>query len=354
METNVLSYLRKTKITGVLIGAMALTAAVGCADLENVDPALIDGVVQNVDAVSGEVTLELPDGTTTTINLNDVDLGALNADSGSAVLSEGDEVGLTLGQDDSVTSITPTIVKSEGTIQMINADLLIVQITTENGIDISVNVDEQSRITARGKGPSSSSFDELTVGIEVDVEYNPETMDASRIHFHRNDLDRDDDELIGTISGVNVDSHTVTILGADNQELTLTITPATKIDQNGPATFAAIEAGAVADIEFDIEDESHVDASDSTDSPDVDEPDHADDHDVDEVDEPDHADDHDVDEIDEPDHADDHDVDDVDEPDHADDHDVDDVDEPDHADTDDEEDEDDDSTSNSGSNSGSN
>ncbi len=198
MNFNILNYLERTKITAVLIGATALLAAVGCSDLENADPPVLNGILQNVDSISGEVTVELKDGTTATFNLDDVDVGQLQAIAGTALLEAGDEVTeLTFDNDSSVTSVSPLIVKIEGTVLEIDSEALTISVVAENGIELTVNVDPQTRFSARGKGPSESSLDELTVDTEIDLEYNHKTMHATRIHFSRNndsdDVDNEDD-----------------------------------------------------------------------------------------------------------------------------------------------------------------
>ena len=101
-------FFERKRMLGIVVGLMAIWATVACADLQDIDAAVVQGILQNVDSISGEVTVQFKDGTTMTFNLEDVDIEALQAIAGSAVLQPGDEVELTLDEDDSVTTLAPS------------------------------------------------------------------------------------------------------------------------------------------------------------------------------------------------------------------------------------------------------
>ena len=187
-------FFERKRMLGIVVGRMAIWATVACADLQDIDAAVVQGILQNVDSISGEVTVQLKDGTTMTFNLEDVDIEALQAIAGSAVLQPGDEVELTLDEDDSVTTLAPSIAKAEGTIVSVDIEASTVTITAENGIEFTVALTPETRIQGKGPGPSASELSELSPGMIVDVKYNPETLDASRSHFDRRDRDRDEED----------------------------------------------------------------------------------------------------------------------------------------------------------------
>ena len=250
------------KFTGVLIGLTAIAASVGCADLQNADTAVINGILQNVDSVSGEVTVQLKDGTTTTFNLEDVDVEALQAIAGSAVLQAGDEVELTLDDDDSVTSLTPSTAKTEGTVVNVDLDASTVTIDAENGVHFTVIVEANTEIKAKGRGSSTSDITELIPGLNVKVNYDPETSVASKIQFRRQGLggddendkddedDNDENDVKGIVTGIDTDAHTITLNDEKGDEFTFTVMASTEIDDDGPVAFGAIQPGYEIEIKF--------------------------------------------------------------------------------------------------------
>jgi len=392
MNLKRIHFLPDTKIAGMLIGLTALAAAVGCSDLQstdlhgaslsdtipqNADTTLVTGILQNVDSVSGEVTVQLNNGTTTTFNLEDVNIEELATIAGSAILQAGDQIELMLGSDNLVASMAPSVAKIEGTIFNIDTDESSLTVDTENGVQLTVNIDEQTEIKAKGTGISSANIFKLVAGMEVKVIYDAETSQSSMIQFTRPEergISTEQDR-IGIVSSVDPIAHTITLSNSDGTLSTFAIASSTQIDDNGPVSFAAIQPGAAVEIEFnpitmeafevEIEDSPDVDEADE---PDVDEvEDEADELDLDEDDtdeldvDEDEADEldldeDDTDELDVDEDEDDEldlDEDDTDEPDvdedEADELDLD-EDDTDELDADDSDDSDDDGTDNSGHN----
>ncbi|MBC8453378.1 MAG: hypothetical protein H8D69_02755 [Chloroflexi bacterium] len=259
MNINLGISFRKSRLTGLLIGATALAASIGCVDLQDADPAAINGILQNVDSVSGEVTVQLKDGTTTTFNLEDVDVEALQAIAGSAVLQAGDEVELTLDDDESVTTVVSTSAKAEGIVATIDTETSSVTVDTENGVQLTVSTDSGTEIKAKGPGPSEADFSELTLGQEVKVHYNAETNVASKIQFRRPGQDDDDeddeneteDDVKGIVTSVDSEAFTIVLVDENDVEYTFTIVASTEIDDDGPVTFAAIQVGSEVEVKFD-------------------------------------------------------------------------------------------------------
>ena len=305
-----------TKIAGMLIGLTALASAVGCADLQSTDihganlptanpqtadTALVTGILQNVDSVSGEVTVQLNDGNTKTFNLDDVNVDALETIVGSAVLQIGDSVDLMLGIDDAIASLAPSAAKVEGTIFSIDTDESSLTVDAENGVQLTVKIDEQTEIKAKGTGSSSANIFELTSGMEVKVIYDAETSQSSMIQFTRTgergtSIEQD---RIGVVSAVDPIAHTITLSNSDGTLSTFSIASTTQIGDNGPATFTAIQPGTAVEIEFNpiTMEASEVEIEDSLDVDEADEPDF-DEVEVDELDtDEDEADEPDFDEV---------------------------------------------------------
>ncbi|NQW19795.1 MAG: hypothetical protein HQ477_03580 [Chloroflexi bacterium] len=276
---------KNIKLQAVFIGLMALAASIGCADLAGVDAAVINGILQNVDSVSGEVTVQLKDGTTTTFNLADVDVEALQAIVGSAVLQRGDEVALTLDDDDSVTTVGSTSAKTEGTIVNIDAAAPSITIDAENGVQLKVIIEPGTEIKAKGPGPSQSNLSELVLGQEVKLNYNSDTFVASKIQFRRpgndndeNDEDSHEDDMKGIVSIVDIDTHMITLVDDKGEEFTFAIVGSTEIDNDGPDTFASIQLGLEVEVKFDPQTMQalEIEIAEAEEAPEADEVDKAD------------------------------------------------------------------------------
>jgi len=200
------------------------------------------------------VTVELKDGTTTTFNLEDVDVEALQAIAGSAALQAGDEVELTLDDDESVTTLASTSVKAEGIVAAVDTEASNVTIDTENGVQLVIAVDAETEIKAKGPGPSEADFSELILSQEVKIYYNAETNVASKIQFRRPGNDEDDegeDDVKGIVTGIDPVAFTINLVDENGTEFTFTVVPSTEIDDDGTVTFAAIQVGSEVEVKFD-------------------------------------------------------------------------------------------------------
>ena len=137
----------------------------------------------------------------------------------------------------------------------VDLDVSTVTIDGENGIQFTVNIMPGTEIKARGSGPSNSDITELIPGLEVKVNYNPESSVASKIQFRRQGLDdgdedADEDDVKGIVTSIDTDAHTITLNNENSDEFTFTVMASTEIDNDGPATFGAIEIGLEIEVKF--------------------------------------------------------------------------------------------------------
>ncbi len=242
---------RGSKMAALVVGFAAISATVACTELQNIDPAVVQGILQNVDSISGEVTVQLNDGTTTTFNLEDVNVGTLQAVAGSAVLQAGDEIELTFDANDAVTSLSPSTAKVEGIVVSVDTDALTVTIESENGIVFTVNVAPSTEIEVEKPGSSTTLLADISAGMEVEVKYNPETLIASKIEAETIEDDEDRDrEIEGVVSAIDNAAVTISVVDDNGGELTFFIVPSTEIDNEGPATFSAIQIGDRVEVEY--------------------------------------------------------------------------------------------------------
>ena len=171
-----------------------------------------------------------------------MNVDALETIAGSAVLQAGDSVELTLGNDDLVASLAPSIEKAEGIIFSINTNESSLTVDAENSVQLTINIYQQTEIKAKGIEPSSANIFELVAGMEVKVIYDPEPSHSSMIQFTRANergvsIEQD---TIGIVSAVDAITHTITLSNSVGILSTFSIASSTQISDNGPVTFAAI------------------------------------------------------------------------------------------------------------------
>jgi hypothetical protein len=163
--------MRKVIISLGLIIAIAFTS--GCTPEEVKQ---LEGIIQNVDTVKGEITIVTKDGETVTL---DVDTGAsVEAEGGSSnleTLEVGASIQVDVNEDNQVVqSIKAQQAEIEGEIVQLAGDE--VTIETEDGERVTILVSEDTRIDTEdaSSGPSRS----LHVGEKIETRYDPESKEA--------------------------------------------------------------------------------------------------------------------------------------------------------------------------------
>lgn len=240
-------------IRGWLVWALApvvLLAAVACTAAE---AQALEGVLENVDSVSGEVTVKLKDGSTVTLNLEDVSVATLGDAVGAASLEPGDEVSLEVADDDEdvVTSVKTHRAEVDGTIQSVDVDAQTVTVTAENGVDFTVKVTPETKIEAE-ETDGSATLADLAVGLQVEVKYDVDTETAIKIEVE-DDHDHDDEdkgEFEGVITVINGDTKEITLRAENGVEASYTVVSDTRL-KDGVNTFADLQVGMKAQVKFD-------------------------------------------------------------------------------------------------------
>ena len=195
---------------------LVLLAALACTDSQ---AKLLEGLLQNVDGISGEVTIQLKDGGTVTVNLQDVDVEALRQGVGAVSLGAGDPVTLELDENDNVRTLKSHVTEIEGIITGI--DPVAKTITVNDGDPLTVTSEANIEVD-----DNDAPFDKLSIGQEVEVKRDTETGSILKIEA---DEDIDEGKAGGTLIAIDTVAQSVTIRAKNGTEAVYFFQPDTKL-----------------------------------------------------------------------------------------------------------------------------
>ena len=270
------------KLAGVV--GLALAGAMLLAGCNAAQEELIRGVLENVDSVSGEVTVTLDDGRTITVNLADVGLDTLDATAGGATLDSGDAITIEVGDDDQPRALKAHKAKVEGPITALDAGARTLSVEAGNGETITLSITAQTEF--EGEDGVGEDFASLSVGLRVEAKYDIETLDVLNLEVEGDDKD-DDDEIKGTIVAIDLAATTFTIAARDGTEHTYGVGPPTRIEDDGDITFGDLGIGDFVQVKYvpatlvalkiEVENEERDEEDEEDDEDDEDEEDEEDD-----------------------------------------------------------------------------
>jgi len=216
-------------LLAIVLATLAVLAFVGC---EATTLAQLEGILQNVDSLSGEVTVKLKDGGTVTFNLKDVNVETLRKAIGNAALEAGSQVTLETDKDKKVKTVKARHAEVEGIIKSVDKVKKTVTISFPKGGDITLEVTETTKIEV--EDDEAASFTSLGEGQEIEARYDVETKKALKLEIEEEEAKT---ELEGTITAINKDAKTVTILAKNGTEATYKVTASTRLELDGVRTF---------------------------------------------------------------------------------------------------------------------
>ena len=222
-------------LLAVVLASMAVLTLVGCAETTR---AQLEGVLQNVDSISGEVTVKLKDGGTVIFNLKDVSVEMLRKAVGNASLEAGSQVVLETDKDKKVKTVKARHAEVEGVIKSVDKDKKTVTITSQKQGDITLEVTETTKIEV--EDDKAASFASLREGQEIEAKYDVETKKALKLEIEEEGAKA---ELEGTITAINKDANTVTIRAKNGVETTYKVMVSTKLELDGVGTFDGLKTG---------------------------------------------------------------------------------------------------------------
>jgi hypothetical protein len=170
---------RKSIFLGAILAVVLLVGITSCApgDLKT-----LEGVLQKVDSLSGNVTVTLSDNTTATFNLKDINLDMIRKALGDASLKTGDNVTVKQGRHGEVKKLEVRDAVIQGTIKSLGTDnITITTNMTGNKHTGDITLQVTSETLIRGGGKDKPVFTDLKVGQRIVVKYDISTLQASTI-----------------------------------------------------------------------------------------------------------------------------------------------------------------------------
>jgi hypothetical protein len=172
---------QKTFLVGILIAAMLLTVgAFGCSGGQLTT---LEGVIEDLDTLSGVVTADIENGTTLSFNLANVKAETVVATLGGAIIEAGEPVIITLGDDGEVEEIKVESAKVWGIIKELGTDSVTITVEGEGDIVLQVTPDTKIEIEDEGE----ADFEDLEVGQLVKAKYNVISLEALEIEVENGD-----------------------------------------------------------------------------------------------------------------------------------------------------------------------
>jgi len=197
---------RKPFLLAAVLAVVMLVGVAGCTPAE---VQALQGTVQNVDSVSGNVTVTLKDGSTQTFNFADVTVDTIRQALGGAGIQIGDNVTIKAHKNGDSEELDAQNAEANGVIKSLGADN--VTITTKKHGDITLQVTSETRIRINTKG--TDTFSDLKVGQQVEAKYDVASQKALRINvnIHKNETHGKSNEAHGKNNETHGKNH-------DNQD----------------------------------------------------------------------------------------------------------------------------------------
>jgi hypothetical protein len=234
------------KITHLLVaGALSIGLLFGVSACTVDELTALEGVLQNADSLSGEVTVKLKDGSTVTFNLSNVNVQALRDTLGKLTLQPGDGVVVGTDGNGNVRTLSARNVEVDGTIKAVTADGI--TITAENGVEVALKFTPQTQIKL-GNGAVGKITD-LVADQNIEAKYDVTTKEMSRIEIVVPDTDV---EVKGTIKTIDATAKTLVITTrAGTDTAALKVVAGTELDLRGTDVFATLKVGMEVEVEYD-------------------------------------------------------------------------------------------------------
>ena len=231
----------KLFMAGILVTVMSLVMA-GCTPAEL---QALQGTLQNIDSVSGNITVKLKDGTTQSFNLTDVKVSTIRQALGNANLEIGDQIIVKAHKGGGVEEVETEKAEIGGVIASLGTNNI--TITTQKQGNITLTVTPNTTIHNRG----AANFSSLQVGQRVEVKYDVSTKAALRINVNNEDATG---EAAGVIQAVNNTTKTITITTNKSGNITVTVTANTsiRVQDKGTATFTNLKVGQRVEVRYDV------------------------------------------------------------------------------------------------------
>ena len=236
----------KRKLVG-LVALLSVVLLLGLTACSPADVQSLKGILKNIDSLSGNVTVTLKDGSTTTFNLANINLDTIINTQGDLSFDIGDNITIKINRHGKVTGLEVRKAEADGVIKSLGTDN--VTITTIKNGDITLKVTPETLIITKSQGRGALS--DLKVGQNVEARYDIATMKALKIKV---DFQKNETSVRGTIKTVYSNNSTITIATENKGDITLQVTPETmiRIGGKGVGVFSDLQVAQRVEARYDI------------------------------------------------------------------------------------------------------
>jgi hypothetical protein len=164
----------------LLVAAMAISTIFAATSCTPAELQALQGKLQNIDSVSGNVTVKLKDGSLSTFNFKDITMETIGKSIGDTSLNIGDNVTIRAYKNNKMPHPETHAAEVAGIIKSLGTDN--VTITVDKKGDITLKVTAQTQIKFDGK--NKPVFADLKVGQKVDAKYELSSNKALTIEIN--------------------------------------------------------------------------------------------------------------------------------------------------------------------------
>ncbi|HEX9896241.1 MAG TPA: hypothetical protein VGA85_01075 [Dehalococcoidales bacterium] len=239
-------------IVGVLIITLSL-GVTSCYPSDNPNGIQsYQGILQNIDSISGKVTLVLNDGSIVKINLKDVNVATIGKTSGIASLEAGTRITINKDRSGKVIDLKTHTAELGGVIKSIDPVKQKVTITLDEKGQITLNVTNDTLIILEGNVEATFAY--LKMGQKIEASYDVENKNALKLNVYQ-EYTWAKRQVRGDIVSINREAQTITILNETGVETPpLKVTSSTKLWVNDKAIiFEGLYIGMEVRVKFNPE-----------------------------------------------------------------------------------------------------
>ncbi len=262
---------QKIFLASILIAAMLLTVgAFGCSGGQDGGQlTALEAVIQDMNSLSGIVTVKTEEAVTRSFNLADVKATTIVEAVGGLCIDLGDEVIVKEDEDGEVKEIVGNFSEAEGIIKELGVDSMVIAMDGEEDEeegeeeeedeeegDITLGITPETVI--RIEEGAAINFTDLQVGWQVEAKYDVTSLEAVEIEIDDDEEDgvngdEEEVEAEGIITAINSGNYTVTITTELDGDIVVQVTPDTEIEMEDESTavFADLQLGMYVEVDYD-------------------------------------------------------------------------------------------------------
>ena len=265
---------RKIFVVGIMVVAILVAAGLtGCSGgPDGGQLTAREAVVQNIDSLSGIVTVETLEAGTRSFSLADVEAMTVVEAVGGLSIDPGDEVIVKEDEDGEVKEIVGNFSEAEGIIKELGIDSIVIAM---DGEEDEEEEEEEEEEAGEGEGDitlgitpetiiriedgAAINFTDLQIGWQVEAKYDVTSLEAVEIEIDDDEEvgengDEEGVEAEGIITAINSGNYTVTITTEGEGDIVVQVTPDTEIEMADESTgvFADLQLGLPVEVKYDV------------------------------------------------------------------------------------------------------